>query len=185
MIASKRRDGVRPISRSPDIEDAEFVTLPPDARAHERHGAVASARSAKTSHATPLPVFAAVATLASCVSFYAAGGHALFNSGTNPAIEMERVPNKASFSLSNVSTRIDTARGAPVLVIRGDINASEKGGIVPNLAIRFLDEDTGQGVTYTIPRGELLQANESLGFTTRIPAGKFAGVEPAITLEGS
>jgi len=144
-----------------------------------------AARVAGRGNATPLPVFAFVATLASCVSFYVAGGHALFHSYERPIVEMASVPRTPAFSLSNVTTRIDTARGTPVLVIRGDINAAGKGGIVPSLAIGFVDETTGQTVTYTIPRGELLQANKSLGFTTRIPAGKFAGKEPTITLEGN
>ena len=114
-----------------------------------------------------------------------AGGHALFHAPTTAIDRTAPTATPPQFVLNNVSTRIDTGRGSPVFVIRGEIQAAGKGGIVPNLGVGLTDAKSGQRVTYTIPRGELLQANESLGFTTRIPAGNCTGAEPTITLEGN
>ncbi|MEO1703074.1 MAG: hypothetical protein AAFR71_13580 [Pseudomonadota bacterium] len=169
----------------PDIEDAEFVTVSPSASGHVPNRATQQYVGTKKREGTPLPLFALIATLASGASFYIAGGHVLFHNGPSPVIDAQRASTVPQFTLDNVSTRIDTGRGIPVFVIRGIIDASDAGGIIPNLSIEFTNDETGQRVTYTIPRGELLQANESLGFTTRIPAGNFSGSEPTITLEGS
>ncbi|MEO0543511.1 MAG: hypothetical protein AAFY99_06790 [Pseudomonadota bacterium] len=143
------------------------------------------AKAPRRRQGTPLPVFALIATLASSASFYLAGGHALFHGHADLAAKVPASSSASSFALKNISTRIDTGRGSPVFVIRGEIEAVNGAGIVPNISIGFEHSETGQRMTYTVPRGELLQANESLGFTTRIPAGTFAGFEPTVTLEGS
>lgn len=86
-----------------------------------------------------------------------------------------------NFQLSDVTTRVDTARGTPVFVIRGKIK-SARGGVIPPLNIRFQDGETGRAMSHMIPRGELLQRGQQISFTTRIPAGDLAGADPVVTL---
>lgn len=176
--------GVEHIRPSTDIEDAEFVTLTPKTT----QAAVDVKRTKKAAgtpkKGTPLPVFALAATVASCVSFYVAGGHALFHAQTTQVAVNEPIAKPSeTFVLSNVTTRIDTGRGTPVFVIRGDVAAVTKGGTVPNLLVRFNDADTGRSMSHIIPRGELLQKGQKISFTTRIPAGAFTGADPIVTLQ--
>ncbi|MEL6437319.1 MAG: hypothetical protein AAFP99_11060, partial [Pseudomonadota bacterium] len=67
-----------PIVTNPDIEDAEFETLGND-RARKTGASVAKTDAANVKKGMSLTVFTLVAVLASGVSFYAAGGHALIS----------------------------------------------------------------------------------------------------------
>ncbi|MEN0001359.1 MAG: hypothetical protein AAF940_10775, partial [Pseudomonadota bacterium] len=89
-----------------------------------------------------------------------------------------------AFTLSNVTTRIDTTRGAPVFVIRGEIRAEHTTGPVPDLNVTFPDLGTGSRVVYAIPRGEMLKRGETIRFSTRITAGAHVGSDPQVTLNG-
>ena len=131
----------------------------------------------------PLPLFAAIATLSACTSFVVAGGHALFRPTVLSA------PPTASFSpivLDGATTRVDTSGGRPVIVVRAGLhNAGGFAAAAPAVAITFERPDGTGSVTHTIAGGDRLAAGERMAFTSRIPAGDYAGIEPRIALAPS
>jgi len=130
----------------------------------------------------PLPMFALIATLSACASFYVAGGHALF--AATAAITKPAVPS--GIVLEQTATRIDTSGGRAVFVIHATIaNTLDVAGIVPPVTITFERSDGAGSVTHTITRGERLVPGERMAFTTRVPAGDYAGTEPRIALATS
>ena len=183
-----------------DIVDAEFETLAPGAglraagagtasggpardRLPSGIGLLAGAASPRDDRAMPLPVFALVATLSACAAFYLSGGHVLFERHqVVAALPIASAPVRQAdpLALDDVSVRIDTGSGRAVFVIRAMIeNRSREPAQVPPVTVTFGDPD-GASVTHTVPRGESLAPGERMGFTTRIPAGDHAHMEPRL-----
>lgn len=176
-----------------DIVDVQFETVgpaAPTARKPRRPAdpapdrglglfRTAERRPAGARRPMPLPMFAFIATLSACASFYVAGGHALF--AATAAIAKPVAPS--GIVLEDTATRIDTSGGRAVFVIHATIaNALDVAGIVPPVAITFERSDGAGSVTHTITRGERLAPGERMAFTTRVPAGDYAGTEPRIAL---
>lgn len=185
------------ISSDDQIVDAEFETLGPtpkakgnavrstDAPPRQGLGVFARAdRQAAPRKPMPLPVFAAIATLSACVSFYFAGGHVLFPSArTVPAPVAQPATAAGAIVLEQVSTRVDTSGSRTVFVIRATIaNTAQAAAIVPPVTITFDRPDGSGSTTHTIVRGEWLESGERMAFTSRIPAGEYAGIEPRVAL---
>lgn len=176
-----------------DIVDVQFETVGPAARKAGKPRPAADPmpdrglglfrtadRNAQTARKPmPLPLFALIATLSACTSFYVAGGHALFTA----TAAISHVTAPSSIVLEETATRIDTSGGRAVIVVRATIaNATDAAGIVPPVAITFDRSDGAGSVTHTITRGERLASGERMAFTTRVPAGDYAGTEPRIAL---
>lgn len=176
-----------------DIVDVQFETVGPAARtgrtpsrsadpAPDRGLGLFQAHgrpSAGERKSMPLPLFALIATMSACASFYVAGGHALF--AATAAITQPVAPS--GIVLQDTATRIDTSGGRAVFVIHATIaNALDVAGIVPSVAITFERSDGSGSVTHTITRGERLAPGERMAFTTRVPAGDYTGTEPRIAL---
>lgn len=182
------------ISSGDDIVDVQFETVGPATRTVRKPRRAADPapdrglglfrtvdRRAKTARQPmPLPVFALIATLSACASFYVAGGHALFAA---TAVVTTQPTAPSGMVLEDTAIRIDTSGRRAVFVVRATIaNAREVTGTVPAVAITFERGDGAGSVTHTITRGERLAPGERMAFTTRIPAGDYAGTEPRIAL---
>lgn len=189
----------RVVSQPDDIIDAEFETVGrngapravsdrPATDARPGHGlGLFGGRAANTrrkGEPMPLPAFAAIATLSALASFYLAGGHALFG-GAAP----HTPPGMAGalpVVLVGATTRVDTSGGRAVIVVRADLhNRSAQAAAAPAVAITFEQPDGGGSLTHTVAGGDTLAAGERMAFTSRIPAGDYAGIEPRIALAPS
>lgn len=148
-----------------------------------RIGLLTKTDDGRTDRPMPLPVFALIATLSACAAFYLSGGHVLFARQQAVAAlpaAMTPVQPADALALEDVSVRIDTGSGRAIFVIRAMIGNRSAGTLqVPPVTVTFGDPG-GASVTHTVPRGETLAPGERMGFTTRIPAGDYSGMEPRL-----
>ena len=202
-LTQRQQRGVGQIRADDTIVDVEFETvdstsapkaersptvLPGDKAPATGLGVFGSARTRREARREPmpLPLFALIAALCAFGAFYLAGGHALFvravSTDAPASTATAPSPTADTLRLDDVTTRIDTSAGRPVFVIRATIaNDATEARFVPPVQIVFdLPDGTGSMV-HTIARGETLAAGERMAFTTRIPAGEYAGVEPRLS----
>lgn len=181
------------LSKSDDIVDAEFETLERRPKAPKRSGAADGPASGlglfKASPASekktgrepmPLPLFAAIATMSACASFLVAGGHVIFT--RTPSVG-ESAASVTSIVLEDVTTRVDTSGGRATLIVRAGLaNTGSASAPVPAVAITFDRPDGSGSVTHRIVRDEWLVPGDRMTFTSRIPAGDYAGIAPRVAL---
>ncbi|WP_306119567.1 MULTISPECIES: hypothetical protein [unclassified Roseitalea] len=176
--------GAAAAARAPDRPGAGLGVFAAGRMARPDRDARPIARPDRAARPMPLPAFAAIAAIGALAAFYVAGGHVLL---PGPVESVRGAPSATAAPVSplvldEATARVETASGRPVFVIGATIvNDTAGTHIVPPVRIRFERPGRSGAMVHVIARGERLAPGERMAFTSRIPAGDYAGLRPRLS----